>query len=266
MMRWGITARLGRTAFALMATLAVAACSYGLTYEKPPIIKATQIIEDAAQTLERFRKDPAFERYMPLLQASHGVVVFPYMYGWDFTSNRPRYTEYGFQDPEYWNHGAGVFVVKTEDGDWSGPAFHDLRTWEYYLGGYFHSHFIRHGQYRAAVLIVRSEAAFRTLLNPKHRLSPEWNLETAVAPGGPGLPAKPENLDNADIVVLTDTGASAFLAHHMASSALVEQRELNEGLYGQGATPPTILDTDIGEPASNQSPATTRRLYRALGG
>lgn len=235
--------------FLPVLVLTTAGCSYKppfltatpLIGYKPDAVAATQLIEDAAQTLEDFALQPELRAVDEYLPAARGVFIVPRI--------RASGVAPGF------NLGPGVLLVRTRDGGWSGPAFHDL------ISGAFTPHLPdrRHG----AVFVFRSDPVLAATLAGDGRL--DAAPEALVGVVGAIYHVRPQYDPAVNILVFTAADVANDVREPFTHAQLRTDTDLNEGLYGRGATPGAILYGTVGEPATNHSPATTRRLRAALG-
>ncbi len=221
---WGVIVMLG-----------LSACAY-----QPPINRATHLIEDAAQTLERFAAHPELKTYSRHLPNARAVIVVPAIHDNGIAS--------GF------SVGPAVFVSRTTDGSWSGPSIHDL----------FVSDYLRHlnAHNRALVLIVKTGPVLESILESGGYLGSSRGVPIHVF----GTAAKTLSAAEQEtaILVYSDRDVADDINRLLDGAQLVPDKVLNEGMYGEGATPGTIFKHIVGEPATNHYPAVTRRLRRAL--
>jgi len=227
--RWG-------AALGMVAALATAGCSYD-----PPIITATQLIEDAAQTLERFRRHKDLKEFATLLPEARAVIVLPQVIKAGFLAGGQI--------------GNGIMVARTKEGTWSGPSFHTLvaASFGVQLGI----------QDTAVVMIVRSDPALRAILEHQGKLGADIGATVGFA--GVGYQAATTTNLGADVLAFGNANMGAYLGGALDGAILSVRNDLNEGLYTRGATPETILASPPGEPATNRYWSTTKRLRDALG-
>lgn len=219
-----------------MGLIGLTACGY-----QPPINSASYLIEDAAQTLERFAQDPELRLYKEFLSDAHAVIVIP------------KVPEHGIADG--FRIGPGIFVARSTDGTWTDPSMHHLISSK-------HTGFV-YGEHRALVMIVKTGPAFESILETDGRIGKEYGSPLGVV----GAVQHVSPLRDADIEVLVfaDRDIAEYLDDNMHGSRLVPDSDLNEGLYGRGARRLSIFKDVYGEPATNHHPGITRRLQRALG-
>jgi len=220
----------------VLAALITTGCSYD-----PPIITATHIIEDAAQTLERFRRHKDLKAYADLLPKARAVIIFPQLIKVGFLAGGQI--------------GTGILVARTRDGTWSGPSFHTL------VAGSFGAQI--GVQDTAVVMVVRSDAALQAILAHQGKLGADIGATVGFA--GVGLQAATTTNLGADVLAFANANMGAYLGGALDGAILAVRNDLNEGLYGKGATPETILAVQPGEPATNRYWATTKRLRDVLG-
>ena len=220
----------------MFSLLGLGACGY-----QPPINSASYLIEDAAQTLERFAQHPELRLYKEYLTDARAVIVVP------------KVPEHGIASG--FRVGPGVFVARATDGTWSDPSMHHLISSH-------HTGFV-YGEHRALVMIVRTGPAFESILETDGRIGKDYGSPLGVV----GAVNHVSPIDDAEIEVLVfaDHNVADYLDDNLHGSQLVPDAELNEGLYGRGAKRLSIFKDVYGEPATNHHPGITRRLQRALG-
>jgi len=241
--------RKGFTALAITALILLSGCS-----EKPPflpttslfgyqapIITATHIIEDSAQTLENFALHPSLKAAATYLPDARGVFILP------------RLRDYGIAAG--FKIGPGVLLVRTRDGTWSGPSFHDLYSSD--IIPYLTNH------NRGAVVIFRSGPVLDAVIQSNGQLNAAPEAEVGVVNAINHV--SPLYNEDVNILVFAASDTAELMRRPFAAASIPADKELNEGLYGRGATPNAIFYGVVGEPATNHYPATTRRLRTALG-
>ncbi len=210
----------------------------GCAYQQPAIISATQVIEDAAQTLETFTDNAVFAPWLEDLSEISSIGIFPDVRGLSASPNA--------------NQKSGVLVSRLFDENWSGPAFHT-----FYINDVDAN---PTGSKGPLVLLFRSEAAFRSVL--QHQSLDPSTTGAAISYLDDQTKPQPEAVEGAGIIALT--GASANLKDLLRYTDLKPNRELNHALYGPGASANSVLFDASGSPATNHYPAVTLRLRTAL--
>ncbi len=194
----------------------------------PPGDSARTLVADAVGTLEQFRAHKSLRVYAKYLKDAAAVVILPDVVkaGWLFAAEA----------------GNGVLLAHKPDGSWSDPSFHTLTAASVglQLGV----------QDTSVVLIVRTEKALKSVLAHQGKIGADIGA-TAIYVGA-GLEASTTSNLGADIVAFATPVLGAYIGGSLEGSVLVVRRDLNEAVYGTGATPEGILagkwKTDIAKP------------------
>lgn len=220
-----------RRLIVLILVAALGGCASSAT---PPTDKARALIANAVETLAAFRKHKTLKNYAKYLDGAAGVVILPDVVkaGWVFAAEA----------------GDGVLLAKKPGGGWSDPAFHTLAAASVGL---------QIGvQDTSVVLIVRSQKALTAILNNQGKLGADIGATFIYA--GAGMEGSTTSNLGADIVAFATPVLGAYIGSSLEGSVLVVRRDINEAVYGAGATPKGIL-------AGQWKTAIAKPLHDALG-
>lgn len=239
---------LTKCSLALMV-LVTTACSYKAPFfpetdivgYQPDVLRATHLIEDSAQILENYALHPELKSIAEYLPTARGVFIIPKLRDYGVVS--------GF------SLGHGVLTVRTSDGSWSGPSFHQLVSAEYMPLMVHRAH--------SAIVVFRSDPILDALLNADGEIKAAPEAEVGVVNASNHV--APRYNEDVNVIVFTASDTADYLHEPFEHARLETDKELNQGLYGRGANPNAILYGVVGEPATNHYPATARRLRAALG-
>ncbi len=201
---------------------------------EPPELTARNLVEQAAQTLERFRAHKDLKGYADFLPNAAAVVILPQVLKASFIGGGEA--------------GNGVLVARKADGSWSDPTFHTL--------GAASVGFQIGIQDTALVLIVRSPGALDAILRHQGKLGADIGASIGVA--GIGLEASTTSNLGVDILAFANTNMGVYIGSSLEGSVLAIRRDLNEAYYGVGAKPHEILS------GARKAPG-AKRLIEMLG-
>lgn len=217
-------------------------CAYS-----PPINTATYIIEDAAQTLERFSLSPQLSGYQQVLESAPGVFILPALIPHNADIMEKNKTI---------DVGTGISIARASDNIWSGPSFHNLSL----EAGNALYNVDDAGSF---IIIFKSQEVMDDVLIRNRRFGGVAGVQYLLISDRRKPTA--DEMNNAAALIYTDGQYAGLSGTPFDNSHLPEESEFNEWVYGEGAKPQTILKSEIGEPATNHYPSITRRLKRALG-
>lgn len=220
--------------FNILLTPLLAVWLAACTLTEPPDLTARNLVEQAAQTLERFRAHKELKGYADFLPGAAAVVILPQVLKASFIGGGEA--------------GNGVLVARKPDGSWSDPAFHTLGAAS--IG-------LQIGvQDTALVLIIRSPGALDSILRHQGKLGADIGASVGVA--GIGLEASTTSNLGVDVLAFANTNMGAYMGGSLEGSVLAIRRDLNEAYYGVGAKPHEILSGQRKAPGA-------KRLIEMLG-
>jgi lipid-binding SYLF domain-containing protein len=177
--------------------------------------EAQQLLEKSKLTFESFMKDPHMGTMREMLKISKGVFISPQLLRGSFIVGV--------------SGGSGVYINKTKDGEWSGPAF-------YTIGGA--SIGLQVGADASEViLLIMSDKGAKAFESSNLKLGLDAGI--AVGPVGGGVSAQTANL-SADI--LSFSRAKGLYGGVSLLGAVVKARNgLNSYFYDKPLNPAQIL-------------------------
>jgi len=208
----------GKRAF-FPALLVITFLSGCVAYSEPPEMVTDDILRSAKTTVERFQANPDLNKFSNFLKQAKGVVILP------------RVIKAGFFAGG--EGGNGVLLIRRADGSWGQPAFYTLAAASFGL---------QFGvQDTAIILVLRNQGALDSILKYQGKIGADTGATVGVY--GVGMEASTTTNLGADIVAFASSNVGAYLGASLEGAALVVRRDLNEAVYGKGATPASILNS-----------------------
>ncbi|MAH84431.1 MAG: hypothetical protein CBB68_08890 [Rhodospirillaceae bacterium TMED8] len=182
-----------------------------------PTLKATNLIRDSAEALKIFSQHRDLMSYSDYLKDAAGVIIFPDVMkaGWFFAAEA----------------GNGVLLARDLDGKWSDPTFHTLAAASVGLQVGV--------QDTSVILILRNESALQSVLKYQGKLGAD--IGATIVYAGVGAEAATTANLGADIIAFAAPVLGVYIGSSLEGSVLAVRRDMNEGVYGRGATPEAIL-------------------------
>ena len=208
---------------ALVVVLALSGCATST----PPLNIAKTLIVEAIDTLHQFNLHKELKNYKQFMDDAAGVVILPEVIkaGWITGAEA----------------GNGVLLARRGTG-WSDPTFHTLAAAS--VGLQFGV------QDTAIIMILRNQGALQSIL--KHQGKIGADIGATVAFFGVGAEAATTSNLGADIVAFAAPNVGVYMGGSFEGSVLVTRRDINEAVYGAGATPIAViagkLKTSIADP------------------
>ncbi len=205
---------MARRLICVFAALWLSACA---SLSAPPIDTARTLVADAVETLYQFSLQKSLKEYTKFMPDAAAVVILPDVVkgGWIFAAEA----------------GNGVLLAKQPDGSWSDPSFHTLTAASFGLQVGV--------QDTSVVLIIRSQKALDAILKHQGKIGADIGATAIYA--GAGMEASTTSNLGADVVAFATPVLGAYIGGSLEGSVLVVRRDLNEAVYGTGATPWDIL-------------------------
>ncbi len=183
----------------------------------PPLVTSKKLIAEAVDTLYQFSLNENLKHYNKFLKRASGIVILPEVVkaGW-------------FAGAEAGN---GILLVRQTSNNWSDPSFYTLATASVGLQIGI--------QNTAILLVLRTPGALQSIL--KHQGKFGADIGATVVFYGIGAEAATTSNLGADIIAFAASNIGAFIGGSLEGSVLVIRRDLNEAVYGVGATPESII-------------------------
>ena len=128
--------------------------------------------------------------------------------------------------------GTGVLIARDAKGGWGAPAFYTLGAASFGL---------QFGlQDVETVLVVRNDGALQAIIDNQGK----FGADLGIAAGfyGSGIEASTTSNLRADVLAFTNSKVGIFAGASLEGAVIARRRDLNEALYGTGATPDKIIN------------------------
>jgi len=198
----------------LISVLALTACAE-MQREPGPI--ATDLVNQSAETVQRFKSMPDLSEFAKYIDTARGVVVLPtvikggIMFGGE--------------------GGNGVLLVKKPDGSWSSPAFYFLAAASFGLQAGL--------QDTEIVLVLRSNKAVDAVIEHQGKLGADAGITVGMV--GKGAEVSTTANIGVDVIAFANAKIGLFGGASLEGAVLARRTDLNEAYYGSGATPSAIV-------------------------
>lgn len=184
---------------------------------------AFDLVNQATETVQRFKAMPDLKRFAEYMPAARGIVVLPSVIKGGFMIGGEG--------------GNGVLLVKTADGSWSPPAF-------YILGAA--SFGIQMGlQDTEIILVLRSDSAVAAIIDNQGKFGADAGLTVGTI--GQGAEVSTTTNIGVDVLAFANSKIGLFGGAALEGAVLARRVDLNEAYYGRGATPRGIMYRDQGQ-------------------
>ena len=194
--------------------LLVTACA---EYDKNPAVASRDVLRRATSAVDDFRTHSEMREVFPQLQNAVGVVVLP------------RLIKAGFIGGG--EGGTGVMVARRADGTWGYPAFYTLGSAS--IG-------LQLGiQDTAVMMVIRNRGALTALVEQQAKFGGDVGFTLVVA--GKGVEGATTTAAGQDVIAYALPILGLYGGFTLEGGVLARRLDLNEGFYGQAATPQDIL-------------------------
>lgn len=215
-----------RRLLAVLLVLVTAACS---SYSANPGADQRVLINRAAATVERLRKDPNFQANLqPRLDNARAVMIVPSLVKGGFIVGG--------------EYGGAVLLARLANGGWSSPAFYQM------AGG---SLGLQLGvQDASTMLIIMSDKGLDAVMNNKFKSGAEASV--AVFTEGGGIEAATTANMGADIFAFS-RNVGIFGGASLDGVAVTPRYSWNQAYYGiDNAYPGPILQGQVQNPQADR--------------
>lgn len=204
--------RTSRFLLIAVSFLALANCRSSGEFGSEP----AQLVDSARNTFQSMMTDNQFPALVNLSTRAKGIIIVPNMLRAAFF--------FGGRG------GNAVMLVRGEDGTWSPPAFYTLGgiSWGLQFGG----------QASELVIVVMTDKGVKAVMNRQATLGADAGL--AIGELGQGVNAAMGMDLKADMYAFARS-QGLFLGVSLEGSVIAPRETWNQQMYGQGATPDTIL-------------------------
>ena len=126
----------------------------------------------------------------------------------------------------------GVLIARDPAGRWGQPAFYTLGAASFGL---------QFGvQDTETVLVIRNDGALQSILKDQGKFGADLGITVGLY--GTGMEASTTTNLRLDVLAFTNSKVGAFAGASLEGAVLARRRDLNEAMYGQGATPDAIIN------------------------
>ncbi|MEQ8667129.1 MAG: lipid-binding SYLF domain-containing protein [Rhodospirillales bacterium] len=213
-----------RAAVAALCMAAVSACAQ---FTNEPEELAPAVLSQAVDTLALFRANPDLKKIDELIPDAAGILILP------------RVVKGGLIVAA--EAGTGVLLARKSGSTWSAPAFYLLSSGS--VG------FQMGLQETAIVMIIRNQKALDAVIEHQGKFGADIGVTVGWA--GIGYEGATTVGLGADIVALSAGNLGVFGGMSLEGAAIVRRTDLNELVYGPGATPRAILFGDLANPMAD---------------
>lgn len=186
--------------------------------EESPLLKASHLVDSSIQTVERFQTIEGLQRFNEFLPKAYAVAVFP------------RVIKAGFFVGG--EAGNGVLLARIAGGDWSAPAFYTLAAGSFGLQ--------IGAQDTEVILVIRSKGALDAILSDQAK----FGADAGITAGVYGVGAEVSSTTNlgVDVLAFANSRVGGFIGASVEGAVMARRQDMNEAVYGQGMTPPKIVN------------------------
>jgi lipid-binding SYLF domain-containing protein len=178
-------------------------------------LEARQLVERSKLTFERFMAAGEMGAFRSLLKSAQGVFIAPQVLKGAFIFGA--------------SGGSGVFLARSGEGKWTGPAFYTLGEGSFGLQ--------IGGEASEIVLLVMTQRGVTALLSDSVKLGVD--IGVAVGPVGAGADASTANL-SADIITFSKS-KGLYGGISLEGAIVVTRGDWNSAYYGRSVKPTDIL-------------------------
>jgi lipid-binding SYLF domain-containing protein len=177
-----------------------------------------RLLEWSSDTLENFARKPELRDFAHHVPKARAVMILPAIIKAGF-----------FLGAEI---GSGVLIARDASGRWGFPAFYTLGAASFGL---------QFGvQDTETVLIIRNEGALQAIIRDQGKFGADLGITAGLY--GTGVEASTTSNLRMDVLAFTNAKVGVFAGASLEGAVLARRRDLNEALYGQGATPEAIIN------------------------
>ncbi|NQV84159.1 MAG: lipid-binding SYLF domain-containing protein [Rhodospirillales bacterium] len=207
-----------RLAVVIVAAFAAFGMSACQQMNESPVEGTERLLEWSADTVENFARKPELKDFARYIPDARAVMILPAIVKAGF-----------FVGAEV---GSGVLIARDPGGRWGYPAFYTLGAASF--GFQFGV------QDTETVLIIRNDGALQSILKDQGKFGADLGITAGIY--GTGMEASTTTNLRLDVLAFTNSKVGAFAGASLEGAVLARRRDLNEALYGQGATPEAIIN------------------------
>lgn len=198
---------------------------FGLTacqqMRESPIQGVDRLLQWSTDTLENFVRQPERWDFGNQISSSRAILIFPAVLKAGF-----------FLGGEA---GTGVLIARDAKGGWGPPAFYTLGAASFGL---------QFGiQDVETVMVIRNNDALQAIIKNQGKFGADLGVTAGFY--GSGIEASTTSNLRADVLAYTNSKVGIFAGASLEGAVIARRRDLNEALYGNGATPRKIINLGL---------------------
>ncbi len=177
-----------------------------------------RLLEWSTDTLQNFARKPELKDFASHIPDARALMILPAIIKAGF-----------FVGAEV---GSGVLIARDAGGRWGVPAFYTLGAASFGL---------QFGvQDTETVLVIRNDGALQAIIRDQGKFGADLGITAGLY--GTGMEASTTSNLRMDVLAFTNAKVGAFAGASLEGAVLARRRDLNEALYGEGATPEAIIN------------------------
>ena len=178
----------------------------------------SRILQGSIDTVENFSRKQDYWDFVSQIQDARALMILPAIVKAGF-----------FLGAEA---GTGVLIARDGNGQWGFPAFYTLGAASFGL---------QFGvQDVETVLVIRNDGALQAIITNQGKFGADLGITFGFY--GSGIEASTTSNLRADVLAYTNSKVGAFAGASLEGTIIARRRDLNEALYGNGATPENIIN------------------------
>jgi lipid-binding SYLF domain-containing protein len=199
----------------LLFLFGVTACQQ---MRESPIQGVDRLLQWSTDTLENFVRQPERWDFARKISGSRAIIIFPAVLKAGFIVGAET--------------GTGVLIARDAKGNWGPPAFYTLGAASFGL---------QFGlQDVETVLVIRNNDALQAIIKNQGKFGADLGVTAGFY--GSGLEASTTSNLRVDVLAYTNSKVGIFAGASLEGAVIARRRDLNEALYGNGATPEKIIN------------------------
>jgi len=208
----------------LIVVVGISGCA---ELEETPALKARHLVNQAAETIDRFRTLEGLQDFAKHIPEAHALVIFPSL------------IKAGFMVAG--EAGSGVLIARDGTGSWGQPSFYTLGAASFrgQLGI----------QDTEVILVIRNPGALQSIIEHQGKIGADAGVTVGIY--GVGVEASTTSNLDADVVAFANSRLGAFMGMSLEGAVMVTRHDFNEAYYKPGATPQSILAGQNSSPTSD---------------
>lgn len=209
---------MNRMAVFVVAVVAVFGMTACQQMRETPAQGVDRLLDWSTDTVENFARKPELKDFTGHISDARALMILPAIVKAGF-----------FVGAEA---GTGVLIARDPGGRWGAPAFYTLGAASFGL---------QFGvQDTETVLVIRNDGALQAIIKDQGKFGADLGITAGLY--GAGMEASTTTNLRMDVLAFTNAKVGAFAGASLEGAVLARRRDLNEALYGEGATPEAIIN------------------------